>query len=124
MWIEVCAEADIEEEEALGLQVETVLDLSHTSRQPETPPTDFFLCRKDGSVVGYVNQCPHLHIPLEVSQDQFLNLERNFIQCATHGALFQIEDGYCVNGPCFGESLIPVQVKISQEKIYVKTVSP
>lgn len=120
MWIDICAETDIEEEEALGIDLSGLLDLSDREKQPENPANSMFLCRKDGQIFAYVNQCPHLHIPLEMSADQFLNMERNFVLCATHGALFQIETGECVNGPCFGESLIPVPFKIDQGRILVK----
>lgn len=27
------------------------------------------------------------------------------IQCATHGALFEIETGHCIAGPCLGQNL-------------------
>ncbi|MEE8263379.1 MAG: Rieske (2Fe-2S) protein, partial [Gammaproteobacteria bacterium] len=37
--------------------------------------------------------------------DQFLDETGNLLQCATHGALFRIEDGFCVAGPCTGASL-------------------
>ena len=37
------------------------------------------------------------------------------ILCATHGALFRIEDGHCLSGPCVGESLTPLPVSIEGE---------
>jgi nitrite reductase/ring-hydroxylating ferredoxin subunit len=33
------------------------------------------------------------------------------IQCALHGALFRIEDGYCLYGPCQGASLHPLPLR-------------
>jgi nitrite reductase/ring-hydroxylating ferredoxin subunit len=41
-----------------------------------------------------------------------MNLDKSRILCATHGAEFRIEDGYCVLGPCTGQSLEPVAVKL------------
>jgi nitrite reductase/ring-hydroxylating ferredoxin subunit len=32
--------------------------------------------------------------------------------CATHGALFEIEDGKCVYGPCLGRSLAPIRIRV------------
>ncbi|MGI1672056.1 MAG: Rieske (2Fe-2S) protein [Neptuniibacter sp.] len=56
----------------------------------------------------YENNCPHRSIPLEWQPDQFLDYEKTFIQCATHGALFKIETGECISGPCVADSLTPV----------------
>lgn len=55
--------------------------------------------------VAYLNRCPHTGVNLEWQPNQFLDIDGNFIQCATHGAKFQISDGFCVFGPCAGESL-------------------
>ncbi len=40
--------------------------------------------------------------PLNWTPDRFLDLERKQIICATHGAVFCIDDGLCVGGPCKG----------------------
>lgn len=63
------------------------------------------LVRRDGHVHAYRNRCPHRGIPLEWQPDQFLDVSGSLIQCATHGALFLIESGECVAGPCAGEYL-------------------
>ena len=75
-------------------------------------PWDFFLVHKDGRVFGYRNQCPHTGAPLDWMPDQFLDPEGSLIQCAMHGALFRVEDGLCVQGPCAGRSLSPVPLRI------------
>ncbi|MCQ4318590.1 Rieske (2Fe-2S) protein [Stutzerimonas zhaodongensis] len=64
--------------------------------------------RKDGTLHVYLNRCPHRGIPLEWLPDQFLDSSGSLIQCATHGALFLIESGECVAGPCAGAYLRPV----------------
>lgn len=61
--------------------------------------------RKDGILYVYLNRCPHRGIPLEWLPDQFLDSSGSLIQCATHGALFLIESGECVAGPCAGAFL-------------------
>jgi nitrite reductase/ring-hydroxylating ferredoxin subunit len=61
--------------------------------------------RKDGTLHVYLNRCPHRGIPLEWLPDQFLDSSGSLIQCATHGALFLIESGECVAGPCAGAFL-------------------
>ncbi|GGH95466.1 Rieske (2Fe-2S) protein [Pseudomonas fluvialis] len=61
--------------------------------------------RHAGQVYLYENRCPHRGIPLEWQADQFLDSSASLIQCASHGALFLIEDGQCVAGPCSGQRL-------------------
>lgn len=73
---------------------------------------DILLVRQGGAVFGYVNVCPHLFTPLEMMPDDFLDDSGQFIICATHGALFRIEDGECVAGPCQGESLTRVPLAV------------
>jgi len=68
--------------------------------------------RHGDRVYAYRNRCPHTGAPLDWQPDQFLDLEQMFIQCAFHGALFRIADGYCVRGPCAGQSLEAVSVRI------------
>ena len=63
------------------------------------------LVRREGQAYAYRNRCPHRGIPLEWQADQFLDVSGSLIQCATHGALFLIESGECVAGPCAGEFL-------------------
>ncbi len=67
-----------------------------------------FVVMKDGIAYAYKNSCPHLGIELEWEEDKFLDFEGVLIQCATHGALFVIETGECVSGPCLGQSLDPL----------------
>ncbi|MEH6471185.1 MAG: Rieske (2Fe-2S) protein [Halopseudomonas sp.] len=73
----------------------------------------------NGQLHLYLNRCPHRGIPLEWLPDQFLDLERQFIQCSTHGALFQIETGECIQGPCQGQSLEPIRYTLIDEMICI-----
>lgn len=61
--------------------------------------------RRGNAVFGYVNACPHIGAPLDWQARNFLDVERRHILCANHGALFEIETGYCIAGPCAGKSL-------------------
>jgi nitrite reductase/ring-hydroxylating ferredoxin subunit len=79
-----------------------------------------FLVNRDGMLYGYKNSCPHLGIPLEMMTDQFLDIEKNFIQCSTHGALFQIENGLCIAGPCKGASLQKQPIEIHDGVVSIK----
>lgn len=78
-----------------------------------------FAVKKDGQIYLYLNKCPHLNINLEFRPDDFLDSENNFIQCVNHGALFEIESGRCIAGPCSGQSLTPVKFKIENDQVFV-----
>lgn len=72
----------------------------------------FFVVHKDGAVFAYRNNCPHTGAPMEWLPDQFLDMDNSFIQCALHGALFRVDDGHCLAGPCAGQDLssLPLEV--------------
>ena len=78
-----------------------------------------FIVRKAGRVNAYRNTCPHTGAPLEWQPDQFLDPDDSFIQCAIHGALFRPEDGYCLRGPCVGQSLSSLPLRINGRQIEV-----
>ena len=79
-----------------------------------------FVVRQSGRVLAYENSCPHTGSPLDWVPDRFLDLEKRHILCATHGALFRIEDGYCVAGPCVGKSLKPVPITVESGHVCLK----
>jgi len=66
---------------------------------------------------GYLNNCPHLHAELNVTADAFLDEDGRSIRCALHGALFDIKDGRCFAGPCEGESLTRVDLKVAHGQV-------
>jgi len=78
-----------------------------------------FVIRQERTVYAYRNSCPHLGIPLEWLADKFLDADSELIQCSTHGALFTIDDGVCVSGPCSGQSLSMIDVDIRNDEVWV-----
>lgn len=76
-------------------------------------PFRMFVVRRGDDVWGYVNTCPHQHLPLDYFPDRFVSADKQFIMCANHAARFNFDDGYCVSGPCAGQSLqrVPVIVR-------------
>jgi nitrite reductase/ring-hydroxylating ferredoxin subunit len=83
-----------------------------------------FLVRRGDEVFAYLNRCPHRGTPLNWVPDQFLDRERNHILCATHGALFRLEDGHCLAGPCAGDALDPVEIELRDGAVYLVGYSP
>jgi nitrite reductase/ring-hydroxylating ferredoxin subunit len=88
--IRLCAAEQLAEGQSLGLRAQGLSLLA---------------VRKQGQVYLYENRCPHRGVPLEWQPDRFLDASGSLIQCATHGALFLIDSGECVAGPCAGQSL-------------------
>lgn len=80
--------------------------------------THLFIVRHQGTVVAYLNSCPHRKIPLQCLPDQFLDCDKQFIRCSNHAALFTIEHGLCISGPCHHENLTRVSVEEHNEQIY------
>lgn len=104
----LCAVSEINEEESR----EFIIPGAETDK-------NVLVVKKDGLISVYVNSCPHLGIPMNMEPDRFLDVEKNFIICSTHGALFKIEDGECVSGPCLGQNLTPVSHAIMGEEVFV-----
>jgi nitrite reductase/ring-hydroxylating ferredoxin subunit len=73
-----------------------------------------FLVCSGGRIRAYRNSCPHTGAPLNWLPGRFLTEEGDFIICALHGALFRIEDGRCVAGPCHGEGLERLAVRLEE----------
>lgn len=79
-----------------------------------------FVVRQGNDIKGYLNHCPHIGAELNWQPDEFLDGDRRHILCAVHGALFEIEDGRCIAGPCHGEALTPVTVTLEQGQVVLK----
>ena len=80
--------------------------------------TNLFIVRHQGKVVAYLNSCPHRKIPLQCLPNQFLDCDKQFIRCSNHAALFTIEHGLCISGPCNHQTLTRVNVEESDDQIY------
>lgn len=73
---------------------------------------DVIVLRLQKQIHAYLNHCPHLGVPLNWQPDMFLSLEETHFQCSTHGALFTLEQGDCIAGPCIGQSLIKLTTEM------------
>lgn len=91
-----------------------------TSRGFDLDGQSVFIVRRQNTVFAYRNRCPHLGINLEWQPDQFLDADACLIQCAMHGALFVIETGQCISGPCTGQSLESLPCEIDNSNIRIE----
>lgn len=80
----------------------------------------FFILRCGGAIKAYVNSCPHLWSRLDYERDQFMDEAGGFIRCDIHGALFRVEDGVCIDGPCLDERLVPAPVVERDGRLYYR----
>ena len=108
----LCKLSDIPEGGSKGFELESV-----------EGTTEYFVVRKGSKVYAYENSCPHTSAPLDWIKDRFIDKDSGHILCATHGALFNIETGLCMVGPCVGDSLIPIDVKVEGINIVIERLS-
>jgi len=81
--------------------------------------TGLFAVRRGDAVFVYVNACPHVGASLDWAPDRFLTADGAHIVCSTHGALFGIEGGVCIRGPCVGDRLEAIPIRINKGVILV-----
>lgn len=98
-YITLCASSEIQEGSSLGFDPE------------DNGQDSIFIVRVAGRVYGWLNACPHINgAPMAWRKDAYLNAKGTHITCHAHGALFELETGVCVQGPCLGKSLQAVQI--------------
>jgi nitrite reductase/ring-hydroxylating ferredoxin subunit len=71
-----------------------------------------FVVRRGERVHGWRNACPHVDgAPLAWRKDAYLSADQEAIVCYGHGAVFDIDTGVCIRGPCVGQALTRVRVE-------------
>jgi nitrite reductase/ring-hydroxylating ferredoxin subunit len=106
--IRLCAVSDVPDGGSRGL----------TLALPGGSRVRVFAVRRGDSVWAYLNRCPHRGTPLDWRPDDFLDRDGRHIVCATHGAVFRVEDGVCIAGPCPGEQLAPLPLERRGEELF------
>ncbi len=89
------------------------------SREFTADRQSIVVVRRDGQIHAYLNWCPHLGIELNFQPDVFLDSDNQFIQCANHGALFEIDTGHCLSGPCSGDKLVAVKHSVRGDELWI-----
>lgn len=75
-------------------------------------PLRGFVVQRGAEVFAYLNRCPHAGHPLNMRPDEFLAANKELIMCNSHGAMFDIASGVCVEGPCVGRKLVRLPIRI------------
>ena len=99
--MELCKLSEIEEGRARGFAVPGL-------------SCKVIVVRQGGVAHAYLDSCPHYEggTPMAWKRDAYMNGDGDFLACHSHGALFEIETGECVLGPCLGQSLTVVPVAV------------
>jgi len=61
-----------------------------------------FAIRYDGQPYAYLNRCSHVPMEMDYQPDRFFDSSGEWLICATHGAMYQPQNGACIGGPCRG----------------------
>jgi nitrite reductase/ring-hydroxylating ferredoxin subunit len=78
-----------------------------------------FVVRYHGKAHAYVNQCAHVPVELDWEQGNFFTVSKDYLICATHGAHYQPDTGFCIMGPCKGKSLQTLPVTEQNQQITI-----
>lgn len=77
-----------------------------------------FLVNVGGALHAWVNRCRHVAMEMDWVENQFFTEDKQFLQCATHGALYVPDTGECVAGPPCGKALHRVPIRIEQGAVW------
>ena len=80
---------------------------------------DAFVANFKGDIVAYENLCRHLPITLDYGDGEFFSSDGSLFVCQTHGAMYHPKNGLCVEGPCSGASLHPLDIEVTGGEIYI-----
>jgi nitrite reductase/ring-hydroxylating ferredoxin subunit len=80
---------------------------------------DGFVIHHQGGYAAYVNRCPHVGTPLDLWPNEFLADDGRTLVCSTHGALFTPDTGRCTAGPCAGDVLTPLPLRLDGATLVV-----
>lgn len=78
-----------------------------------------FVVRKGDRYFAYQNLCRHLPVTLDLNDNSFFNHDKTLLQCQMHGALYEMETGLCVGGPCEGAKLRKLPFIESPDKLVI-----
>jgi nitrite reductase/ring-hydroxylating ferredoxin subunit len=89
-----------------------------TVRQDDGAALPAFAIRHRREVHAYANRCAHRGVELDWEPGRFFDRERQYLICATHGALYAPATGACRGGPC-GGGLVKLAVIEKNNVVYL-----
>jgi len=82
-------------------------------------PFELIVVRTGGDVFGYVNECKHMGVGLNLLDDHAVETNDHHMVCQYHYAAYRFNDGYCTAGPCEGASLTAVPLAVRGDRIVI-----
>lgn len=82
-----------------------------------------FAVRYAGLPHAYLNRCTHVPIELDYQPNRIFDDSGQWLLCATHGAAYQPDTGYCMGGPCRG-GLVKIALSEADGMVHWHTASP
>ncbi|MDB4837782.1 Rieske 2Fe-2S domain-containing protein [Marinomonas sp.] len=79
----------------------------------------FLITKQKGQIIAYKYLCPHQNKHLNGSEETSLDDAGDYAKCSHHGALFSLQDGRCITGPCQGSFLTKATLGIEQGDCYL-----
>lgn len=79
-----------------------------------------FVVEENGQYFAYHNVCKHLAVPLDLQGKNILNEDKTLLKCQMHGALYEKSTGKCIEGPCLGASLTPLEITDEEDEVVVR----
>jgi nitrite reductase/ring-hydroxylating ferredoxin subunit len=79
-----------------------------------------FVIRWQGELHAWRNECRHVPMTMDWVENRFLSRDGCWIQCSTHGALYEAATGLCVAGPPAGRHLHRLPVSVEDGQVVVR----
>lgn len=103
-WVRLCPGNEVLEGQSRGFDL--------LGRKQDT----VFVVRQAGTLYAWRNSCPHIPgVPMAWRKDAYMNGDGTRVVCNAHGARFLPDSGLCVQGPCRGDSLTPVPLRVDEQ---------
>jgi nitrite reductase/ring-hydroxylating ferredoxin subunit len=79
-----------------------------------------FVVLFEGQYHAYLNQCRHMPIELDYKPNEFMDDQKQWIVCSTHGAIYCPSSGECISGPCRGEVLHKLNITEVNDVLFIE----
>lgn len=109
MDLKICSDSDIKEGQTIKFEI-----------QSGSAPRDGVLLRKNGELKAFYNECPHIGLALDWDDNDFFSSDGSQLVCKNHGATFDPSTGDCLQGPCQGIGLKPIEIEVLGNLIFAK----
>ncbi|MFT3922469.1 MAG: Rieske 2Fe-2S domain-containing protein [Myxococcales bacterium] len=96
-----------------------VIPVALTRGANRRPREALVLLGSDGEPRAYLNECRHLPIPIDLGSRRYLTQDKRHLLCGTHGALYRLDDGVCVTGPCLSLALDALKLIEEDGVLYI-----